>query len=365
LVVVLCLVAVIFPFMTGISILEGIKCQARISVQEGADVYVAGDLYGSNAPVSTEHVSALKMIDGVDRIFPRIVGRAYLFDQLVTIVGLHSQAFPGHLEIIQGHMPGSAGEVLIGNALARQMGFQLGTTFSLSFNPSKRFRIAGIFRSECSIWSAILICMPLEDAQELFQTPGMASDILIYTRPGYAHAVAELIQERGYLGETKGPLLRVQDRDLISLYIQKGFNARGGVFTALYTVAFALGIPALLVASGLGFTERRKEIGILKATGWQTQEVLETVGLENIMLSLAATPIAVLLSFFWLKVLNGFFVAQFFIAQIDLMPPFPVPSRFLPVPVLLGFLVSLIITCVGSIYTTWRTAVVPPSDAMR
>jgi ABC-type antimicrobial peptide transport system permease subunit len=130
-------------------------------------------------------------------------------------------------------------------------------------------------------------------------------------------------------------------------------------------VAFALGIPALLVASGLGFTERRKEIGILKATGWQTQEVLETVGLENVMLSLAATPIAVLLSFFWLKVLNGFFVAQFFIAQIDLMPPFPVPSRFLPVPVLLGFLVSLIITSVGSIYTTWRTAVVPPSDAMR
>ena len=61
LVVVLCLVAVIFPFMTGISILEGIKAQAGVSVQEGADVYVAGDLYGNNAPVSTSLVSALKM----------------------------------------------------------------------------------------------------------------------------------------------------------------------------------------------------------------------------------------------------------------------------------------------------------------
>ena len=361
----LCLVAVIFPFMTGISILEGIKVQAGISVQEGADVYVAGDLYGSNAPVSTAYLSALESIDGVDKVFPRIVGRAYLFDQLVTVLGLCRQAFPAQQEIVQGRMPGSPGEVVVGEALARQMGFQLGTTFSFVFNPSKLFRVAGIFSSECTIWSALLICMSLEDAQELFGTPGMATDILVYTRPGYAHAVAEAIQQRETTRKMNLPLLRVQDRELINLYIQKGFNARGGVFTALYTVAFALGIPALLVASGLGFTERRKEIGILKATGWQTQEVLETVFLENVILSFVATPMAVLLSFFWVKVLNGFFIAQFFIAQVDLMPPFPVPSRFLPMPVLLGLMVSFIITCVGRIYSTWKTAVVSPSHVLR
>jgi ABC-type lipoprotein release transport system permease subunit len=358
-------VAVTFPFITGICILEGIKSQAKISVDQGADVYVAGDRHGSNAPISVDTIAALKSIDGVEKVVPRIVGRAYFFDKLVTIVGLDRDPFPSGAEIVRGDLPSSPGEVLMGDALARQLGLQLGTSFSLTINASKIFRVTGVFRSECTIWSALLIYMSLKDAQELFRTPGVATDLLVYTRPGYAHAVAERIQEKDFSEGMKLPLLRVQDRALVSLYIQKGYNARGGVFTALYTVAFALGIPALLVASGLGFTERRKEIGILKATGWQTQEVIETIFMENIMLSLLATPIAVLSSFLWMKVLNGLFIAQFFIAQVDLMPPFPVPSRFLPTPVLLGFLVSFVITSAGSIFTTWKTAVVPPSDAMR
>jgi ABC-type lipoprotein release transport system permease subunit len=364
-VIVLCLTAVIFPFITGISILEGIKRESEISIQEGADVYVSGDSYGSNGPISTRYVSAIKSLDGVMKVFPRVVGRAYFFNKLVTVVGVNRESFPASLNIIQGRIPQSPGEVLMGQALARQTGLQVGTRFSFVFNPAKLFRVTGIFTSKCTIWSALLTCMSFEDAQELFRTPGMATDILVYTRPGYAEAVAEKLQEKERLGGIKLPFLRVQHRRLIRLYIVKGFNTRGGVFTALYTVAFALGIPALLVASGLGFTERRREIGILKATGWQTQEVLETVFLENSMLSLLATSVAVLVSYGWLKVLNGFFIAQFFIAEVELMPYFPVPSRFFPMPCLLGLLISFIITSVGSIYTTWRTAVTAPTEAIR
>ena len=40
-----------------------------------------------------------------------------------------------------------------------------------------------------------------------------------------------------------------------------------GIFSALYIVAFALGIPAILVTSGFGLSERKREIGIMKATG--------------------------------------------------------------------------------------------------
>lgn len=362
-VVVLCLAAVIFPFITGIAIMEGIKSQAQISVQEGADVYVTEDRYGSNAPISLKYIPAIESLDGVLRVAPRVVGRAYFFDKLVTIAGL--QRFPASLEIIKGRIPTHKGDVLMGEALVRQMGLQIGTSFSLVFNTSKIFRIAGIFTSRCTIWSALLVCMSFEDAQELFCTPGLATDLLVYTRPGYSDEIAGKLQDKEQLERLKLPYLRVQDKKLVGLYIQKGFNTKGGVFTALYTLAFALGIPALLVASGLGFSERRREIGILKATGWQTQEVLEMAFIENIMLSLLATPVAVLASFVWLKILNGLFIAQFFIAELEIMPHFPVPSRLLPNPCVLGLMVSFLITSVGSIYTTWRTAVVAPSDAIR
>jgi ABC-type lipoprotein release transport system permease subunit len=165
--------------------------------------------------------------------------------------------------------------------------------------------------------------------------------------------------------DSSGPPLRVQDKSLVKRYFQRGFNYKAGVFTALFTVAFALAIPALLVVSGFGQTERRKEIGVLKATGWQTQEVMEMVTLENLVISLTSAPLAILLAMAWLKWFNGAFIAQFFIAEIGLMAPFPVPSRFLPLPCLFAFLFAMVLTMVGSLYSTWRTATIPPAEAMR
>ena len=41
---------------------------------------------------------------------------------------------------------------------------------------------------------------------------------------------------------------------MVELYFKKGFMLKEGVFSALYLVAFALGIPAILVASGFGLS---------------------------------------------------------------------------------------------------------------
>jgi ABC-type antimicrobial peptide transport system permease subunit len=103
----------------------------------------------------------------------------------------------------------------------------------------------------------------------------------------------------------------------------------------------------------------------MKATGWQIQDVLELVAIENLILSLTAASLAILLAFFWLKVFNGALVAQFFVAEIDLLPRFQVPSRFLPLPCLFSFFFSIILTMTGSLYSTWRTAIIPPAEAMR
>ena len=257
--------------------------------------------------------------------------------------------------------------MIVEEGLAKEFHLQLGVRFSLSSNTSKLFRVAGIFDSNATIWSANLILMSFEDASEFFKMKGKATDILIYTRPGYAPLLAKEIQEKmeaSNPGQVEPPL-RVQDKSLVKRYFQRGFNYKAGVFTALYTVAFALAIPALLIISGFGQTERRKEIGVIKATGWQTQEVMEMVALENLIISLMSAPLAVLLGMVWLKWFNGAFIAQFFIAEIGLMAPFPVPSRFLPLPCFFAFLFAIVLTMVGSLYSTWKTATVPPVEAMR
>jgi len=367
LVILLCLIAVLFPFITAISISEGIKFQSLISVEEGADIYVTMDYFGSNAPISLDYLDRFRKMEGVTKVFPRIVGRTYFANRLTTIVGILPENFPKSIRLAQGRMFREKGEVIVGKGLAKEFHLQLGVRFSLSNNPSKIFRVAEFFDADATIWSANLILMSFEDASEFFQLREMATDILIYTRPGYAPFLAKEIQENMGVSnpDSSGPPLRVQDKSLVKRYFQRGFNYKAGVFTALFTVAFALAIPALLVVSGFGQTERRKEIGVLKATGWQTQEVMEMVTLENLVISLTSAPLAILLAMVWLKLFNGAFIAQFFIAEIGLMAPFPVPSRFLPLPCLFAFLFAIVLTMVGSLYSTWKTATIPPVEAMR
>ena len=85
-VLVLCLIAVLFPFVTALSISEGIKFQSLISVEEGADIYVTMDYFGSNAPISLDYLDRFRKMEGVTKVFPRIVGRAYFANRLATIV---------------------------------------------------------------------------------------------------------------------------------------------------------------------------------------------------------------------------------------------------------------------------------------
>ena len=138
-----------------------------------------------------------------------------------------------------------------------------------------------------------------------------------------------------------------------------------GIFSALYIVAFALGVPAILVASGFGLSERKKEIGIMKATGWQTLEVLELISIEQFLISLLGATIAIVLSILWIKGFNGAFIAQFFIAEVTMLPKFTMPARFLPLPCLLSFFFAFLLTMVSSIYSSWRASTVSPVMSMQ
>ena len=78
----------------------------------------------------------------------------------------------------------------------------------------------------------------------------------------------------------------------------------------------------------------------MKALGWQTQEVLEMVALENLILSIISVPFIFLVAAGWIHLLNGTAISKFFIASLDVIIPFPVPSRIFPIPVFLGTLLA-------------------------
>lgn len=363
-VIVLCLVAVLFPFLTGISISEGIKVQSRISVEEGADFYVAGDGAGRNVPLSIRQMDRLLGLKHVARVVPRIVGRTYVGKRIATVVGLPGDALPETIALATGRVFEERGDIIVGSTLSRFSGLEPGTAFYLPVNRWKRLKVVGVFSSKATLWSARVIFMSFEDAAQLFEMQGMATDFLVYADPEYREVVDIQLQAEKQADGPDRPPLRIQSKELVWRYFHRGFDSRAGIFTALYIVAFSLLIPLIFVASGFGWSDRRREIGLLRVTGWGIGEIMEITFLENLLIGIAGTCLSMLAAFLWLRVFNGAFIAQFFIAESGVLPDFPVPSRFSLSTLFLAFALSMWTTIAGSLYAVWRTSTLPPAEAV-
>ncbi len=359
-VVCLCIIAILSPFITAIAISEGVRTQSQTSVEKGADLYLTFDEFGRNAAVPLKYLGEIKKIFGVTKVIPRIIGRGFLQNKLAVIVGIDKEDIPESVDCISGRIFGKANEVVVGHDLARHFHLNIGDQFSMRAQQRKTFTIVGFFSADSSIWGSSLMFMSFKDAGELFGRQDVATEIQIYSLPGHNSEIAtdlhDIFQNEPY---------RLQDKHIVELYFKKGFMLKEGIFTALYIVAFALGIPAILVASGFGLSERKREIGIMKATGWNTLEVLELISFEQLLISLLGATIAILSSILWVKGFNGAFIAQFFVAEITMLPKFTLPARFLPLPCLLSFFFAFLLTMVGSVYSSWRASTESPVVSMK
>ena len=366
--VVLCLVSILSPFLSAVALLEGIKEQSLLSVEEGADIYVTMDLFGRNGVIPLAAAEAFKKIDGVTDAVPRVVGRIVINGRQAVLLGIPFDNGGTAAQLISGSFP-KAGEVIMGAKLARTLKTGLGEQVGIGaraigminrkpYIMKKMFRIAGTFTDTADIRTADLVQMEIHEALSLYEMDGFASDIALSVKPGFLKPVVERLM--GMNGA-----FRIQTKDLVKIYVERGLNTRGGVFTALYLAAFAVAVPVILVLTGMGLPERRKEVGVLKATGWRTREVMELVAYENLLFASAGASTALVVSFLWVRLLNGFFIARLFIPGIGDIPPFPVPSRFMPQPFLLSILLALALTLSGSLITTWRSAVAAPGESLR
>jgi ABC-type lipoprotein release transport system permease subunit len=370
-----CLVSVLLPFLTGLGLSKGIQQQAEASVRFGADLYVTGTRIGRSVPVSVQAIKKIQQIEGVADVVPRIVGGIVLGTnrENAVVVGIPFEKFPPSITCVEGSLSNGSNmnELVVGTELARRLHLTVGTLIPPFYHSSQGERVSkvvGIFKSEVSIWQSNLIFTSFDTASSIFNQQGMATDLLVYCRPGYAPAVGAAIRRSLVLPsqeKEEGLRFEVTTREDLAKLLPSGILHREGIFNLHFVLAFALGIPLVLVASGLGLSERRREIGILKATGWQTDEILLRGAVENFILGLSGASVAILLAYIWLSWLNGWWIASIFLAGVDMTPSFKVPFRLTPVPALLSFLISFVVVMSGTLYTSWRAATVPPMEAMR
>jgi ABC-type lipoprotein release transport system permease subunit len=370
------LMAVLLPFLVGLALAQGIEAEAEASAHFGADLYVGGSQFGRPVPIPLQAVEQVRRLDNVTEVVPRIVGEVVLGKdhEHAVVVGLPPEQFVNWAAVVEGDLPrpSSLNELVIGTTLARRLNLKVGSTLYPFYHNDRRgerlSRVVGVFKPDAPLWQARLILTTFDTAAAIFDQPGLATDLLVWCRTGYQQAVTRAVVDGLSYPSPVGEGVvrpRVTAREDLRVLLPHGVRHREGIFTLHFVLAFVVGILVLLVTSGLGLAERRREIGILKATGWQTDEVLLRGLVESLALALAGACLSLLLAWVWLRLFNGYWIAGLFLAGADAAPDFPVPFRLEPVPALLAFVLSFVLVLTGTLYSAWRAATAAPREAMR
>lgn len=369
------LVVALAPYLAGLGLSQGVQAEAEASVRHGADLYVTGSQFRRDVPVPLSAVGQIQQIDGVTSVTPRIVAPAVLgaANESAVVVGLPREHFPPELACVEGRLPreGGPNELVVGTELARRLRLRVGARIPPFYRNDEGERVSevvGVFASDLPLWQANVILTTFDTAAAIYNQRGLATDLLVRCRPGYQEAVRARILESvrlGPPGRESSVRPRVTAREDLRALLPAGLLHREGVFNLLFLLAFVVSLLVVLVTSGIGLAERRREIGILKATGWHTDQVLLRGAVESLVLAVVGAAAALLLAYAWLRWLNGYGIAAAFLAGVDAAPSFAVPYRLAPVPVLLAFVIALAVVMTGTLYSSWRAATVPPREAMR
>ncbi len=373
-VTVACVVAAVLPYVAGLGVSRGLLDQAEVSLREGADLTVTGLRFGRPAPLPVSAVDVVRALPGVTGASPRIVGEVFLGRErhAAVLVGVPPERLPPRTEVVEGRLfgAGASNEIVVGRALASRLGLSPGSVIPPFYENDEGERnstVVGVFRSGVAAWEANVVLASFETASRVFAQRGLATEILVSCPPAYREDVRRAILALRTLGGTDahGPVRpRVMTRADAESLLAGGILHREGVFGLHFLLAFAVGIPLVLVTSGIGLSERRRETGLLKALGWQTDEVLVRAAAESLLLATAGAALSVCLAWVWLGAFGGAGVRDVFLdgaggAGIDL------PFRLAPVPVLLATIASFAVVGVGTLLSTWRTASAAPLEAMR
>jgi ABC-type lipoprotein release transport system permease subunit len=143
------------------------------------------------------------------------------------------------------------------------------------------------------------------------------------------------------------------------------FNWRGGILLAILLGAMlAFIIFAWDKASGLSMEEKR-EIGILKAIGWETSDIIRMKFWESLAVSLSSFLMGIVLAY-----IHVFFTSFMLFEPVlkgwsTLYPAFKITPFIDGAQVASLFFLTVVPYTVATIIPSWRAAIVDPDSVMR
>jgi ABC-type lipoprotein release transport system permease subunit len=363
-------VLVVFVLASVVMMMNALTREAEATLSLAPDITVQKLIAGRQGLVPSEYAEEIAKINGVTKVVERVWG--YYYDAFegatYTIIGVDLEKIPRledlELSIEEGRFLEKDGEktAVIGRALADLMDVELGDKLLLvnSRGDYEKFMVVGIFSSKSNLQSADLIVMRSGDAREFFGLPqGYANDLGIeVANPAELQLIAQKIA-------TILPDTRVLSRDQIQRTYDAIFGWRAGMFLAAMLGAL-LAFAILVWDRATSMTaEEKREIGILKALGWTTSDVLEIKSLEGLVLALNSYLLGVILAYIHVFLLGAPLLKPVLLGWSTLYPDFYLTPSLNLQELILIFFISVVPFMAAIIIPAWRASIIDPDVAMR
>jgi hypothetical protein len=267
--------AVVFLLASVMLFTNALRTTAAAALAQAPEMTVQHMVAGRHDLVPADWVERVRSLRGVRKAEGRLWG--YYYDP-VARANLTLMARPAS----DGLLPG---QVLLGAEVARRLGAAAGSTviFESYEGSLARFRVAGILPPESDLLAADLVLTREDDFRSFFDYPAER-----FTDIAVAVANPREVRTLAAKAAARLPGARAIPREDVLRTYSSVFEWREGIVLVLLAGAvFAFAIFALEKASGLSAGEKR-EIGILKAIGWETGDVLRMKIWEGALVSLAA-----------------------------------------------------------------------------
>ncbi|MCG6553526.1 MAG: FtsX-like permease family protein [Candidatus Magnetominusculus sp. LBB02] len=360
-------VAAVFSFLIAVlsSILfltHAYKTETLKLLEDSPEIILQNMSGGRHELIPVEYITTLSGIAGVGKASPRYWG--YYYDSL-TSANYTLMAYDENMQdikLLQGRMPASEGECAVGKGVAdiRQVGMKDDIFLTLGTEQNVTLKIVGLFSANSAILTNDLIILTKDSLIKFFNMPAdMATDITIeVNNPSEVSTVARKIRRTF---PNSRPILK---NELIRTY-DNIFNWRGGIVLTMFFGAIA----AFMIfvwdkATGIN-AEERQEIGILKAIGWETADVLYLKFWEGAAVSLSSFFTGLILAYVHVFYFNAQFLAPVLKGWSVLFPKFE-PMPYIDIyQIFVLFFLTVLPYVAASVVPSWKAAISDPDSVMR
>ncbi|RMD58894.1 MAG: FtsX-like permease family protein [Nitrospirae bacterium] len=341
----------VFTISSVIFFTAAIRKEAQYIFKDAPEMILQRIVAGRHELIPVSYIEKIKSIRGIIDIKPRLWG--YYFDPVAnanyTIIG-------------KEHFSHGDDEAVIGSALADARNLSEGDRFVLRRYDGKNMmlKIADVLNSDSALVSSDLIVISSHTFRNLFGIrEGLATDLSITVRR--KEELVTIAKKIVAIYPDTRPILR---SEILRTYASV-FDWRSGIVLVLIAGSvLAFFIFAWDKATGLS-AEEKNEIGILKALGWETSDVIMIKFWEGTIISITSYIVGVILAYLHVFFASSLLFEQALKGWSILYPEFKLIPTVDVYHIILLFFLTVLPYTISTIIPSWRAAITDPDIVMR